>query len=334
MLDYILKEIFHFPIPMKHEAVRTLMNLCRGYPLPKWEKVKKIIKPLTKLLKQSRDYETIIGILWCLSHLSESRIDMFEVMEYGLYFQISPILETGVVKYIIDLIKHSIRMSSDAFNVIGKTNYNTSNISRNIQQQLKTSDFLIAPCVSILCNIVSGTNEHVEKVVESGFYDIIEACIEHRISVFRQISCVSLNNVVVGALNQLHLFFRKSLVNKVVGLALNDNITVRKEAGFCLESVSYYATFEQVRMLVKCRFLEAMIGLLSFQNLQEIIRIGIDGLDNCMRVYKKYQEEKSNDYKLLLEKIQELGGLDRLKEKIQELDGLDRLKVIQLVSKF
>lgn len=52
------------------QGIWTLSNLCRGKPLPKFQKVYKAIPPFAEVLKTVKDTEMLIDAAWALSYLS------------------------------------------------------------------------------------------------------------------------------------------------------------------------------------------------------------------------------------------------------------------------
>jgi len=337
VFEFLLENLNNFPDKMKRNSVWTLSNFCRGKPHPPWEKISKLLEPLTQLLSQTRDYEVMVDILWAVSFLSEDNEDDDnnkvtvnnlggpdeQVSSYVLH--LDAIIRTGVAEQVVKLVKHAAQLGEEAWSRIGelkaigarKGSKEEATIPAEIYQKLSTSDFLIAPCVRILGNIVSGSDRQTMEVVKAGFFDIIEHCIDHRVKNIKKESCWALSNVVAGTSEQLNLFFkRERLVKKVTNLCRNGDFMIRKEAGWCLSNAMCSATFEQLSILVDGGFIEAMVELLQHGQIEKALVMAMESLEGCLVGYNKhfdYPQYQSNPW---VEKMEELGGLDCL-ENIQ-----------------
>jgi len=179
--------------------------------------------------------------------LSEDREDATNVTQGDKApeaYQINAVIQSDVLRHVGRLIKLASKLGDEAwtkFNELkakaARDNLNEDNIPVAVRQSLSTSDYLIAPCVRILGNIVSGSDRQTAEVVKAGFYDVIELCIDHRIKNIKKESCWALSNVMAGTRDQLDLFFnRASLIKKVIELCRNSDLNVRKEAGWCLSN--------------------------------------------------------------------------------------------------
>ncbi|ETO17281.1 karyopherin Cut15 [Reticulomyxa filosa] len=377
----MIEKLDSFPENMKRNTVWTISNFCRGKPPPDWDKISKVIPPLVALLVDTKDYDVTVDILWAISFLSEDREenetngDNNENNNYH-HYQIDAILQTGVMKYIITLVKHAQQLALDAFNEINEVfvffffwkihiflflsepffffpdrsflkiqaaNENPSRdieIPNQVRQKLTTSDFLIAPCVRIMGNIVSGNDEQTLEVVKAGFFDIIETCLDHRVKNIKKESCWALSNVVAGLHEHIDLFFhRKELIElyfvtfffskkkkkkhicfsvfygKVIKLCLYDDVNVRKEAGWCLSNAICSASFTQAQILVKYGFIEAMVQLLTF-DAEKVVMMAMEALHECIITYNRHFNQPENAFNKWAGKMEEVNGLEYL-ERIQ-----------------
>ncbi|ETO22304.1 hypothetical protein RFI_14896, partial [Reticulomyxa filosa] len=282
-LDFLLNNLHRFPDLVKRNAVYTLSNLCRGKPSPNWTTISQVVQPLTDLLEKITDHETIIDILWALAFVSEDRDEGYNMFgepnivpdDWPESFQINAVIKTGVVRPVIKFIKQAttwreeIKEEMDEVLLKGMPDYAAlqSIVPLELQQKQAISDRLMAPCVRIMGNIVSGTDEQTAVVVKAGFFAVIEKCVDYPVVVISKEACWALSNVIASAdRNNLDMFFeQKSLVKKLVDLCLTEkaNINLRKEACWCLGNALTLATFEQLTVLINLGFIEAMVKLLN-----------------------------------------------------------------------
>lgn len=73
----------------------TLSNLCRGRPAPHFEKVKRAIPSLAKVLIENDLDDILVDVCWAISYLSDGGEDRIPV-----------ILSTGVLERLIQLLQH------------------------------------------------------------------------------------------------------------------------------------------------------------------------------------------------------------------------------------
>ncbi|ETO16770.1 hypothetical protein RFI_20572, partial [Reticulomyxa filosa] len=228
--EYLLTNLLGFPDSVKRTAVYTLGNLCRHKPSPNWTTIVQALRPLTAVLERTTDNETIVDCLWALSYISDSREEGFNIFgepntipeDWPESFQITAVIQTGVVPTIIKFIKqalkwrYEIQNESDELRSGGK--FNAEDIEcilpMTLKQKRTQSDFLIAPCVRIIGNIASGTDAQTAAVVKTGFFDVIDKCIDYPITNISKESCWALSNVVASQeRSNIDLFFeQKNLV--------------------------------------------------------------------------------------------------------------------------
>ncbi|ETO00685.1 importin alpha protein [Reticulomyxa filosa] len=133
VLEFLLNNLENFSGNMKRNPVWTLSNFCRGRPSAPWEKVSKMLTPLTELLIETRDCEVMADILWALSFITEDKEDDIKIIRNSLTGQeeqmslqgvrLDAVIHTGVVPKIIKLTKFAIQLGENAWNRIAEVYY-------------------------------------------------------------------------------------------------------------------------------------------------------------------------------------------------------------------
>jgi len=260
-------------------------------------------------------------------------------------YQVDAVLRTGIIRHVISLVKHADKLGRAAYAEADELRAAAAHEGKSIEQlmpptirqKLSISDYLIAPCVRIMGNIVSGSDQQTTEVVRAGFYEVIEICIDHRVKNIKKESCWALSNVVAGTSDQLDEYFKKeSLVKKVILLCREGDLNVRKEAGWCLSNAICGASFEQISILVKLGFIEAMVGLLNCTQSDKVLMMAMEALEGCLTAFNKHNRKPDHEYNPFVERMEEIGGLDLL-EGIQALDAVPErccTMAANFVSKF
>ncbi|ETO09378.1 hypothetical protein RFI_27999, partial [Reticulomyxa filosa] len=211
-------------------------------------------------------------------------------------------------------------------------------IPPEVKQKMSVSDYLMAPCVRIIGNVVSGTDEQTAEVVKAGFFKIIEACVDHPIKNIKKEACWALSNVIAGTKEQLELFYENTTLVKlrlniyiyfifyflffflnlsslkIIDLCMaQGDINIRKEAGWCLSNAICHASIHQLKILVEYGFIEAMVRLMECRS-EKVVVIAMDALQACFELYQKNFNIENMDMHPLVAKMEGLGGLNLLEE--------------------
>jgi hypothetical protein len=338
VLTFILGNLKKFPSNIRRNAVWAVSNMCRGKPSPQWSFVEPCLLPLAQLMREERDYEILVDILWAISFISEDRLEdkskeipdpLRRILEAGgkiddsnSSFQLDSVMEAGVVPQVIKIIEYASDMAEKAFGEIQELRARGMSIPDEFRNHLATSDFLMAPCTRILGNMVSGNDSQTDHVISNNFFRVIDKMIHCRVRNVRKEACWALSNVVAGTKEQLARFFsNEMLVNDVIALAMEGDINVRKEAGWCLSNAICGASFDQIGTLVRKDFLKAMIGLLSMMNIPKVLRMAMEAIDNALTTFNLHHGRPERTFNPWVQKCEEVGILEAL-EEIQSNDAI------------
>ncbi|ETO13026.1 karyopherin alpha, partial [Reticulomyxa filosa] len=355
VMEYILKNLNTFPDEMKRNAVWTLSNFCRGKPSPEWARVSKLLKPLSQLIAETKDFEIIVDILWAMSFLSDHNEEKeddddddddnndeddneddecwnnnCEEHKTKESFQVSAVIETGIIKHVIYYIKYAQQLEQEAATKIEELEMVAIREGERVEdlfpidlrQNIFLSDCLLSPCIRIVGNIVRGSDRQTTEIVKAGFFDVIGMCLNHHVKSIQRESCFTLSNVIAGTVDQFEEFFKRDmLVKKIIELCWSQDIVICKEAGCCLMNAIHMATCEQLSTLVTYGALEIMIGFLEYVTVEQLLIMGMEGLDRCLTNFNKHIGKSEGANNPFVEKVEQLGGL-KLLENIQVCDSV------------
>ena len=173
LIDFIQHEFSsNLNINIVRDSIWCMSNLCRGKPIPDWERVKPCIALLTQCLHHS-DEQILSDSCWGLAYISD-----------GPGERINTIIEFGLIPRLVQLLTHpSLDVQSPALRIIG--NMVTGNdvqtqavLDCNALSALK--DLLHSARSSIereacwaISNIAAGTQKQVQQLIDSDVFSSV-----------------------------------------------------------------------------------------------------------------------------------------------------------------
>ncbi|ETO20237.1 hypothetical protein RFI_16977 [Reticulomyxa filosa] len=333
LLDIILESMDKQPAETRREMIYTLGTLCQTKPFPEWTQIAPFLPYLVGLIAQPTDHETVTNTLRCFDCLSteDDGKNGDEPKTATFSSRIDSIIRTGLVPLLFKLVQQYCEQEDDN-QVISRIHIR---IYVRILIDLFCIMFVCFLCIRIIGNIVSGTDEQTQVVINSGFFDVIDVFLDHPKSNVQKIACWTLSNVIscLEGDNKLHLFLQKEqLVKKVIALARQEKAaSLRKEACWCLYNAMAGASFQQMKELVDAGFIETMVELLNLRA-RHLISLSLTALSACFELYEEYSccPDSINPF---VEKMEELGGLNLLENILATSQG-DNSVITDFIAKF
>lgn len=267
----------------------TLSNLCRNKnPAPSMSVLQQILPALSSLL-YSTDKEVLTDTCWALSYITD-----------GPNEKIDAVIKTDVVPRLIELLNHHHK------NEVG----------------------ILSPALRCIGNIVTGSDDQTQSVIDSNALPIFHALLNHsKISVQKE-AAWTLSNITAGTQVQIQSVVSAELVPLLVHTLATGELRVQKEAAWAITNYTSGANTDQVLYLVQCQVIKPICDLLSAKD-PKLIKVLLDGLCNILLVAEKVgQLEQARIY------IEEIDGLTKI-EKLQDNENEDVYKLaFHMVEKF
>lgn len=157
-------------------------------------------------------------------------------------------------------------------------------ISRLIEIMKRKQLQTIRPCVRVLGNVLSSTEEHTQTALDNqvlpGLLEIIEICD----SKTRKEIMWAFSNVAAGTAPQIQELIDSSALATVVKYAqIEDNDEIQKEILWTLSNMTSAATSEQLRLLVSNGGLAALCKSLQTNKLQSrMVNVVLEGITKIL----------------------------------------------------
>lgn len=218
----------------------TLSNLCRGRPAPVFSKVARAVPSLSKVLMENDVDDILIDVCWAMSYLSD-----------GGEERIPAIIETGVLKRLVQLLQHS-------------------NIAISV------------PCLRTIGNIVTGNDEQTQLVIEAGALETLNELIFSKKKTIRKEVCWTLSNITAGSSEQIQQCLDMGIIDKLIHILQRDESEIKKEAVWAVSNSTASASFSQFASLVDRGIIKALVQTLKMTE-PRVLAVALEGLDNILK---------------------------------------------------
>jgi importin subunit alpha-1/8 len=267
----------------------TLSNLCRNKnPAPSMSVLQQILPALSSLLYSS-DKEVLTDTCWALSYITD-----------GPNEKIDAVIKTGVVPRLVELL--------------------------NLHHKNEVG--ILSPALRCIGNIVTGSDDQTQSVIDSNALPIFHALLNHSKIGVQKEAAWTLSNITAGTQIQIQSVVAAELVPLLVNTLATGELRVQKEAAWAITNYTSGASTDQVLYLVQCQVIKPICDLLTAKD-PKLIKVLLDGLCNILLVAEKVgQIEQARIY------IEEIDGLTKI-EKLQDNENDDVYKLaFHMVEKF
>jgi importin subunit alpha-1/8 len=249
----------------------TLSNLCRNKnPPPTMAVLHQLLPTLSQLL-YFNDKEVLTDTCWALSYITD-----------GPNEKIDAVIKTGVVPRLVELLNL----------------YN------------KTEVGILSPALRCIGNIVTGSDDQTQSVIDARALPIFHALLTHAKIGVQKEAAWTLSNITAGTQVQIQAIIEADIVPLLVHVLGVGELRVQKEAAWAITNYTSGANTDQVLYLVQCQVIKPICDLLTTKD-PKLVKVLLDGLCNILLVAEK------------------VGQLEQARLHIEEIDGLTKIEKLQ-----
>jgi hypothetical protein len=172
---------------------------------------------------------------------------------------------------------------------------------------------LVQPALRALGNIVTGTDDQTEIVLQCNCLDPMVALCDNPKKVIRKEAMWMLSNITAGNPRQIAQVMEKGLIPKAMEQLQGGDWDVKKEATWVLANAIVGGTPDQVGYLVQQGSIQALCSILDVNDSQ-VVETVLDALEGILKVGKNSPDERTLTYFTTL---------------VEQCDGLTKLELLQ-----
>ena len=209
----------------------------------------------------------------------------------------------------------------------------------HLMAQLDKGTKLVTPALRALCNIVTGSNEATQAVIDAGFVHKLAAALTSSKMQTRKEACWALSNITAGTIEQVDAVLSSATMPMIIQRFEQDEYDVKKEAAWCVANVMHgfkqspgYESAQRINRLVQMGCIKPMVGMLE-SNDPAIQKLMVEALGNLLAAGDELGKHTGKGENIFTLAFDEAEGIDKL-EQLQEHENEDIYKgAVSLLEK-
>jgi len=165
---------------------------------------------------------------------------------------------------------------------------------------------VLTPVLRSVGNIVTGTDEQTQCVIQSNALAAFPPLLRHDRSSIQKEAAWTLSNITAGTKDQIQAIIQAGLVEPIMDCLNNGDFKTQKEAVWAVTNFTSGGTSDQVRQLCQAGAIVGLCNMLSCSE-DRTLTVILDGIQNIL-----IHAEKLECLDNAIDVIEECGGLDRI----------------------
>jgi len=300
------------------QAVWALGNIAGDGPIYRDQVLKAgVVNPLTSLINdQNASVPFLQNISWTMSNLCRNKNPPTEMV------YIRAILPS--LLKLIDYNDKQIRADS-----CWALSYITDGPNERIQMIIESGlvpklldmlcnvpdVILLTPVLRTVGNIVTGTDDQTEVMLQSGLLKPFPQLLRHHKPNIVKEAAWTLSNITAGTRDQIQMIIDTSLLADLIKILEVGDFKAKKEATWAITNLTSGGAAGQVFKLVELGGLKPLCNMLGCNDVK-IIQVVLDGLTNMLNMADSCQ--KTQEMTLCIEEADAIDALEKLQEHENE----------------
>lgn len=195
------------------------------------------------------------------------------------------------------------------------------------------------PALRALCNVVTGSNEATQAVIDAGFISKLGSSLRATKMQTRKEACWALSNITAGTAEQVEAVLSSPMMPIVIDRLEKDEFEVKKEAAWVVANVLHgfkqaptVEAARRVSTLAQHGVIKAMVGMLD-ANDPVVQKLMLEAMANLLAAGEELGRAGKGDNPFLIA-FDEAEGVDKL-ELLQEHENEDVYRLaVDLLERF
>ncbi|KAJ6242957.1 importin alpha [Anaeramoeba flamelloides] len=233
---------------------------------------------------------------------------------------IVPIFYHLVFSEEIEIVKNACQAISSLFTISNPqiSKLITLDFCKYLVALLKSSKSLILPVLRTFGNIVAGSDEATQCVIESGFFPVIYKFLEKKPRSIRYEICYTLSNICLGTNEQRESLINENLIPILIDIGKNDVQFVKKEAIWTLVNICLKGTDKQKIKLVSLGVLSVFVSGLKSIHADPLISKILLAIKALFNTNLEGNENIQYQPKLIIKEFEQIGGLEIIEKLLDD----------------
>jgi len=280
-------------IKLFRNLVWLLSNLNRGRnPLPSEECMNSSFAAIDKII-HINDHDVVSDCAWCISYLVDA----------------SPALADQVLKSSIMKRLYSIMLS--LLQHLKKEDHD--------QTLSKIGAMAICPIIRLLGNIVTGTEQQTDMIIQMGFLKFMSQIFysyqNKNLPRIRKEICWLLSNVTAGSHSQIAYILESDLFMLLIDAITNYELFIRKEAAYAVSNMLFFCSKnpQYLQSLLDNKIVLAIQAYLeAVNNIPELQLLVLDSVRHALEAGEKIKQKFGTNP--VIQQLIESGLVDQIED--------------------